>query len=126
VSAVSLLYAVVLSLTLGQCASFSSLVYGDCVRLLRLTFGTVRDDFFGRLHAAFHSADSLYNNQHKHIKIIITKIALKNLEPLFPKFRTYLYRVFLINKKVDILSSDWFYSTILQVGALTPLTLATN
>jgi len=71
VPAISLLYAVVLSLALRQGASFSSLVYGDCVRRLRLAFRTVRGDFFGRFHVAFHFADSVYNNQLKHIKIII-------------------------------------------------------
>jgi len=83
VSSVSLLYAVVLSLSLAQCASFSSLVYGNCVRRLSLAFGTVRGDFFGRLHAAFHSADSLYNNLLEHIKIIIQQWLRQNVERVF-------------------------------------------
>lgn len=78
-ASISLFDAVVLSLALGQRAPFSSLINGNCVRLLRLAFGTVRDDFFGRLHVAFHSADSVYNNQHKHIKIIIQPLK-QNLE----------------------------------------------
>ena len=72
-SSVSLLDAVVLSLALRQCTSFSSLVYGDCVRRLSLAFGTVRGDFFGRLHAACHSADSVYNNRLKHIKVVVLR-----------------------------------------------------
>lgn len=79
VSSIALLDTVVLPLTFAECASFSSLIDGDRVRRLSLAFWAVSGDFFRCFHVAFHSADSLYNNQHKHIKIIIPKFLKKHI-----------------------------------------------
>jgi hypothetical protein len=49
-SAISMFLPFMATFTPGQSASLSSLVNGNCVRPLSLTFGAIGSDFLGRLH----------------------------------------------------------------------------